>query len=347
MSIINQMLRDLDARGAASIEPPAGGIHAPAKKHSPGGRMAALLVLLSMLGVAGYLVLSERMPKASKPSPPATIARHDLVSAPVVVPSPVLVETQPEPEPPPVKQAAAPEPAPVVVKSSVEPVGQMKRALALSMPAVRETPAVPVSVQAEPVIVKKVVVLSPENEAQQLFDDAQALRRTGKIDAAIGKYRQALERNPGMLNARIQLARLMQESGQADAALSLLKTGYDQQPDTGLAIAEGRLLAELGRRDEALNWLARGREGLRPADHALMGALLSQSQRHEDAVKAYQRALVADPNQGGWLLGLGLALESLGRNEEAQMAYRNALEHGEFKSDVANFLRQKLGASGR
>lgn len=345
MSIINQMLRDLDARGAASSEPPVGGMHVPVKQHFPGVRMAAWLVLLSLLGVAGYFALSRAVPTAGKPTPPARIAQH--APAPVVVSPPARVDPPPQPEPPPVKQAAAPEPAPVVVKSSVVHVGQMKRALDLSIPSVRETPAVPVSAQAEPVVVKKVVVRSPESEAQQFFDEAQSLRRAGKVDAAIGKYRQALERNPGMLNARIQLARLMQESGQTDAALSLLKTGYDQQPDNGLAIAAGRLLADMGRRDEALNWLARGREGLRPADHALMGALLSQSQRYEDAVKAYQRALVADPHQGGWLLGLGLALESLGRNDEAQMAYRDALEHGEFKSDVANFLRQKIGAAGK
>ncbi|NDP60902.1 MAG: hypothetical protein GZ090_16255 [Oxalobacteraceae bacterium] len=146
-----------------------------------------------------------------------------------------------------------------------------------------------------------------------------------------------------MRGARISLVKLMQDNGQVDAAFSLLKTGYDQQPDDALAIAAGRLMADRGRREEALTWLERGREGLRPADHALMGALLSQTLRYEAAVKSYQRALAADPSQGGWLLGLGLALESSGRIEDAHVAYRNALESGEFKPDVVKFLRQKLG----
>ena len=84
---------------------------------------------------------------------------------------------------------------------------------------------------------------------------------------------------------------------------------------------------------------------MRPADHALMGALQSQTLRYEAAVKSYQHALASDPNQGGWLLGLGLAQEALGRVEDAHATYRNALEHGEFKPDVVKFLRLKLGMS--
>jgi MSHA biogenesis protein MshN len=112
-----------------------------------------------------------------------------------------------------------------------------------------------------------------------------------------------------------------------------------------LAIAIGRMLADQGQRKEALDWLARGQGGLRPADHALMGALLSQMQRHEEASQAYQRALAADPSQGGWLLGQGLALEAQGRVEEARIAYRHALERGQFKPEVTRFLRERSDTS--
>jgi len=216
-------------------------------------------------------------------------------------------------------------------------------ALQKPQPLILQRSEVPVVAPRDSAVVKKLTELSPEAEAQQHYDDAQTLRRAGKLDAAMARYRQVLERNPGMTSARIQLARLLQERGQADAALSLLKAGYEQRAEDGLAVAAGRLLADLGQRDEALDWLTRGQTGLRPADHALMGALLSQAQRHEEASRAYQRALAADPGQGGWLLGLGLALEAQGLTEEARVAYRNALERGQFKPEVIRFLRERSG----
>jgi MSHA biogenesis protein MshN len=201
--------------------------------------------------------------------------------------------------------------------------------------------------QLAPASVRKVMLLTPEAEAQQYYDEAQALRRAGKLDAAMGKYRQALERNPAMTGARLQLVRLLQDKGQVDAALALLKAGYELRADDGLAIAAGRLLADRGQRESALDWLQRGQSSWRPADHALMGALLSQAHRYEEASRAYRQALAADPGQGGWLLGLGLALEAQGRLEEARMVYRNALERGQFKPEVIRFLQEHSGVSGQ
>lgn len=361
MSIINQMLRDLDKRGAASNEQAAASNHLPALKRGPDVRLAAVLsVLVLGGGLAGYWAVANMLNKEPPPAAVAMAPPAAAQEAPAAVPEPepgadTLVEAvghvAPEPlpvEPMPVKPIAKPEPAPAELKSvMVVPTAPTVRPpvapkLIVPPPVSVPDPA-PAPTVAESSVVKKPAELTPEAEAQQLYDDAQALRRAGKVEAAMGKYRLALERHAGMRSARVQLARLLQDNGQPDAAFSLLKAGYDQKPDDGLAIALGRLLADQGRREEALNWLERGRDGLRPADHALMGALLSQTLRYEAAVKSYQRALVADPNQGGWLLGLGLAQEAMGRIEEAHATYRIALERGEFKPDVVKFLRQKLG----
>ncbi len=361
MSIINQMLRDLDARGATSNEQPATAHYALPKRNGPSTRMVATLLVLALAGgLAGYILLSDTPDKESSPAVVAAVQPRvtspGLVAAPKPLPvlpaPPVPVEEYDRPSAPLVEPVANPAPAPAELKPLVTPAVQVARPLVApqqpAIQAIRGTPVpapalAPASVTAEPSVVKKMAELTPEMEARQLHDDAQALRRAGKIEAAMSKYRLALERQPGMRSARIQLARLVQDSGQPDAAFSLLKAGYDQKPDDGLAIAAGRLLADQGRREEALNWLERGRDGLRPADHALMGALQSQTLRYEAAVKSYQRALAADPNQGGWLLGLGLAQEAMGRIEDAHVTYRNALDRGEFKPDVVKFLRQKLG----
>ena len=345
MSVINQMLRELDARGAAAPALPAASSGTVRASRRPAGLMLGGLGLLAAGAAAIYWTLPVAPTVVETSAAPVTVRQEaapvavvSAQAAPDIQAAPQAVMVAPPGEPAITAvvpfQAAVPAPK-IIVETSDRPIEPLALAQTVE-PSVTQT---------APAVVKKMTELSPEAEAQQHYDDAQALRRGGKLDAAIGKYRQALARSPEMTSARIQLARLLQESGQADAALSLLKAGFEQRADDRLAIATGRLLADMGQRDEALDWLARGQAGLRSADHALMGALLSQAQNHEEAGRAYQRALAADPSQGGWLLGLGLALEAQGLLEEARMAYRNALELGQFKPEVIRFLRERSGLS--
>lgn len=369
MSVINQMLRELDARGGAAVDASVTPIRPAAARRRPAWRAlgGAALAAAGAAAIYGLLpdapatntpqdvpVVARQESKASNPNNPsdpnkpvgaASPPRFAPVFAPDAAPPPVQASA-----PPPA--AAAPLPALVASRQPQEPVrelpqGETERppqaSTGLSVPVLSMDKSTPLIA---PAVVKKMAAPSPEAEAQQHYDDAQALQRAGRYDAAIGQYRQALERNPGMAGARIRLAGLLQEKGQAGAALTLLQTGFEQRADDGLAIAAGRLLADLGQRDTALDWLQRGEAGLRPADHALMGALLSQASRHEAAGRAYQRALAADPGQGGWLLGLGLAMEAQGRRDEARAAYRNALERGRFNPEVTQFLRERSGGSG-
>ncbi len=346
MSVINQMLRELDARGSTPAELPVKPVRPLGAKRRHAGLVLGGMALLAA-AAAGYWM---RHPVPATDVPPhAPAAARQQTDAVSIAPAATAAAKQPVPLP----AAAASEPTIVVSRQppgrepSREEAQQAPRQALSAPPAPfpslrgqdRETPP------SEPAVVK-MTALSPEAEAQQLHDEAQLLRRSGKDDAAMGKYRQVLERNPGMTGARLQLAGLLRETGQADAALSLLTAGFEQRADDRLAIAAARLLADQGQREAALAWLQRGQTGLRPADHALMGALLSQAHRHEEASEAYRRALAADPGHGGWQLGLGLALEAQGRLDEARAAYRTALERAQFKPEVMQFLRERSGLSG-
>ena len=388
MSVINQMLRDLDAR---SHDVSRTAQHAEALPPVRTYRLsvhAAWLVLLPVAALLGYWVTMPAAKLGASPSADAgagpkpravpaaalhpaqaearggRLAAAPTALAPTAPASGEARESRRRPDaaaafvrvPPPVPAVqaspAALEKRPLAL-SRAQTLGpappqtaQAGRAFVVSVASPQDEPSSSGPGMAEPAVFKRTGEPSPESEAQQAYEEAESLRRAGKTDAALARYRQALERDPGMKPARQQAARLLQEGGQQEAASSLLQGGYALRPDPGLAIAAGRLLADLGRREEALLWLERGKAGLRPADHALMGALLSQLKRHEDAVRAYRRALAADPQQGGWLLGLGLALESQGRTDDAQGVYRQALQWGEFKPDVVRFLRQKTGNAG-
>lgn len=346
MSVINQMLRELDARGSPAADVPVTSPRPVGAGRRLAWRALGWTGLAAAGGAAAYWILPVVL-TTDAPQDVPVIARQEAKAANML---PDVTAPAVRPVPQPAGEAAGP--STVALQPAQKTAGgtaqeTAKRSLPVpSVPAVASLPAHPNALQAEPAVVKNMTVLSPEAEAQQHYDDAQALRRAGKQDAAMGKYRQALERNPGMTGARLQLAGLLQAKGQADAALELLKAGFELRADDGLAIAAGRQLADLGQREAALDWLQRGQAGLRPADHALMGALLSQAHRHEEASRAYQRALAADPGQGGWLLGLGVSLEAQGRSDEARTAYRAALDRGQFKPEVTQFLRERSGFPG-
>lgn len=345
MSIINQMLRDLDARGTA----PAAAPSTSARRVSSGGRLvgvAALVGSVGVCGVAAYLMMRDEPLRAPE--------KRDGLAQPRVADD-SAVATAAKPVAPPVSRplkthqptAHARElPATDALTGAKghdrahkppEPHAQATQASSAIAPSL--TP-----VLSRPVSVSKVPAPSPEIEAQQLFDDAQAMQRAGNTADAINFYQQALARNPSMQQARLALAALLRDSGRSDEALALLQAGYALRAHPAIAVMAGRMLADLGQREDALVWLARARDNLRPADLALMGALNAQLQRHDESIHAYQRALVSNPAQGGWLLGLGVSLEAAGRLDEARTAYRDALEHGRFKPEVEKFLRERSHA---
>lgn len=345
MSVINQMLRDLDARTAQGDVPtPRPAVESRALKWPTAG-VGLVLGLLLVVAAGIYWLLPgwdgrHTPPIMAGTGPQQTVATVGTSEFTPVVKTPESAATLPEVSPDPIVSRMA-----ASVDTPKRPVAAAQRpprptapplpgmALALEARLPRQGPADGV-VQIEP---------SAAAHAQRLFEEAQAHQQARDLEAAAAKYRQALERDPGLTQARIQLARLLQELGQADVGLSLLKTGHEQRSDALLAITAGRMLADMGQREEAIAWLARAQEGLRPADHALMGMLLSQAQRHEEAILAYRRAIASNPDHGGWLLGLGLALEAHGQIEQARTLYRRALERGQFKPEVVLFLRERSG----
>jgi MSHA biogenesis protein MshN len=348
MSAINQMLRDLDARNAPQT-PPAPALETAGDRHTgKRGRITITLILLG-LGVViagGFFAMKDRAGQRETggsmrhPAPVAALTPKAPAAVVPVQPIKPMVSA-------PVVVSSVQAPSAVVASKLAPPPAMPKLANAPRPPAlILPKVSAPVASHASEVI-KDNVELSPSAAAQQLQDEANALRREGKLDAARRKYRDALERNPGLSSARVQLAETMHVQGETEAALTLLKAAYNQQPDPELAVASGRMLASRGQRAEALIWLARGGAALRPADHALSAALLAQEQRYDEAIRAYQTALSADPHKGGWLLGLGLALEATGRREEAQMAYQQAQAWGEFKPEVVKFLNERVSTENR
>jgi MSHA biogenesis protein MshN len=75
---------------------------------------------------------------------------------------------------------------------------------------------------------------------------------------------------------------------------------------------------------------------------AFLAALLQRQGRHDEAVEQFRSALRAKPTVGVWWIGLGMSLQALKRNAEAQDAYRRARANGNLHPELAAFAEQRI-----
>lgn len=96
------------------------------------------------------------------------------------------------------------------------------------------------------------VISRPEPEAEDWLARAAALEPTD-LDAAIDAYRQAIAADPGLMEAYVNLGRLLHEAGRLQEAEAVYRSGAVFHPEEALLhFNRGVLLSDLGRKSEAL-----------------------------------------------------------------------------------------------
>ena len=183
-----------------------------------------------------------------------------------------------------------------------------------------------------------------------LLSEAVALDQQGRLDDAKAPLLRALAADPLNVEARQMLVRLNFDTGRLDEAQALLAEGYRLMPvQSGFSLALARLQAETGDVNGAIKRLQDGlpAAGDDPKYHAMLAALLLRVQRHDEAVKHYLVALRSDPANATWLVGVGVALEALGKRADAAEAYLRADGANNLPPELARFVGDRLAQLGR
>lgn len=350
MSLINDMLRDLDARRQAS-----GGLDALALQgvgpslatHTPVLPLGRLLLLIGLaVGVAagglyawapGNPVVPETASPVGPSSPPVRVA-----------PAPALVETASPvpPETPAVSrgtQAVVTEAAP----REAEPKAPLPAVAQQAPAAVSRVPAA--SADAASVSRTRVRTLTSTEQAQQAFEQGASALRQEQHRRAEGLLREALALQPGHSQARLALASLQLRLQRPDEALALLAAGLALEPQSvELARLHGHLLLQQDRLQEARRVLetAAPGAGQRADFQALLGTLYQRLGDHEQAVNHYRQALGLQPDQGLWWMGLGVSLEQTHQGSAARDAFRTALGYP-LSPALQQYIQGRLTALGR
>lgn len=186
---------------------------------------------------------------------------------------------------------------------------------------------------------------SPEHyDALLALGEAHRLRAAGpEAEAA---YRRAIAANAQAAEPHLGLGRLLAQLGRRDEALAALRRAHELAPESPDVDYElGRLLGGepgLGHlRDAAAN---------RPSwaqAHAALGDALLQAGQSEAAVEAFRAALARDADLTSARSGLGRALMGAGELAQAERTLRDALGRVSNDAGAASALADVLARAGR
>ena len=359
MSLINQMLQDLDARRAAhgvgtSMHNDVRPLPQPQASRLP-IILGSLVFFVLVGGFALYLwvVRSD------------VVAPASIVSLPVkvVLPGPTIVEPQPVAlslqdlegslriadtiSLPIEKRFKAP-------MASVKPVTEAnERAAARSKVAETEPKPVPSSVMPQvsskstkpPAIERTDAVGSQRERAESDYRKAISAVNQGRVDEALAGLRNALRQDGFHSASRQLLVKLLLEAKRTDEAIQVLQDGLQVQPaKLNWAMSLARLQVDRGDLNGAWKTLDFSQPAAENnADYqGFLAHVLQRLGRNKEAAEHYQSAARLSPGDGRWWLGLGLALDAEGRSSEAREAFMRARKSGNLSAELNALAEQKL-----
>jgi MSHA biogenesis protein MshN len=375
MSLINRMLQDLDARRethGAGANLPNDVRPLPA---APPSRLPWMLAALAGFGVAAlavYFALREPAapvvppapPVATQPAPLAVRAEAGVALAPVpaepVVPEPAGKNV-------PAEISAAKAEAPRESETLAAPARRADAPVEAprNEPAKREAAALPDKAEAAPVRVEKTVetppaenraakrvsieksepAVPPQDRAETAYRKAIAAVDQGRPAEAQEILRDALRADGLHVAARQLLVRLLLEARQVNEAVEVLREGLHGQPaQIGWAMTLARLQVDRGDPAGAALTLQNSLPAaFGNADYlGFAGHLQQRLGNGQEAASLYQAATRLAPDDGRWWLGLGLAMEAEGRNDQALAAFQRARQCGNLSRELAALVEQKL-----
>lgn len=368
MSLINQMLKDLDARHDADAR---ARLHRevrplPAANDNRGLRLTiAVLAVLALLACAWWAY--PRLIAEQRSVPPVTApVASAAVSAPVAAP-PVAAVVAPAAVSPVAAEAASIPDAMLDGSSGLKMSAMLDRVPATPpaeprptrAPTRSDTPSTPsaaagervakvetASKPAAAIIEKQLPTTKGGREpSESEYRRAMALVNGARIQEATDILLDVLGRDGNHAASRQLLARLLIEQRRLDEAYAILAEGLALQPgQVGWAMTLARLQVERGDVAGAARTL-QGSQRYATGNGDYLGFAANVHQRlgqYKAAVDLYHEAIRVVPNEGRWWLGLGLALESDQRNTEAREAFLRARATGSLNADLQALVDQKL-----
>ncbi len=364
MSVINQVLSDLEKRGAAGL-PGDTVIRAVPVRHKRRALwliMAGGVVTIAAVGLWGNRGEMVATPPLTPPAPIHKITAQEN-PAPAELPAPPGI-TAAEPSTAASKKSAAPamrlsfELSSIPLPSNLHAQSQPTKHNASTAQKSAAKPAKPAKPAREKLPAREKPPVNADKQikqfsAQQILDNefrrATTLVQQGRSNEAYAAYEAMLQRDAGYDGARQAMIAILLDSKRNVDAEHLLQDGLQHNvKHSGFAMLLARLQVERGALPDAVETL---RKTLPYADRqaeyqAFVAALLQRQNNHQEAIEHYKVAVQLAPHSGVWLMGMGISLHALQHNEEARDVFKRAIETGSLSVELQAFVAQRLKELG-
>lgn len=374
MSLINQVLQDLDRRHAGGDALPQAARSVPqtppraprwtrALLAAVAGAAVAIAAALAWHSAQGSVSTSRvaasseavaRLPPPAQrvvPAPPApALAAAPVRAEPIAATSPLPAMT-------PASASAAP---PLYVSIEPRSTGEAAmRALPAPPPPTRAAASAAAPATADDKLEvrldKRVPKASARERAEAEYQRGLALHGQGRTQDAASAFAEALREDPRHAPARQALAIALMGESRLDEAQRLLQEGLELNPGhLVFATTLARVRADRHDPAGAIEGLAaaladdRGRAGGERADAlALLATLQQRAGRHAEAVDNFAAALGIAPGSGIWWTGLGISLAATGRADSAREAFERARATDSLAPELARFVDERLRLARR
>jgi tetratricopeptide (TPR) repeat protein len=191
---------------------------------------------------------------------------------------------------------------------------------------------------------------TPATEFYRLFDEAWDLQQKKQNEAAIARWRKALELSPDDAKAHTNLGVLLADTGKLDEALAHYRKAVEAEPDYPLGYTNlGVVLARGGKSSEAIPYFEKALE-LSPRDadaHSNLGAALAELGRLDEAIAHCRTALEIRPDHSEAHGNLAMALARAGKLDEAIPHFEKALVDNPDSPAIHSNLAGALIETGR
>lgn len=347
MSLINQMLKDLETRSASHEGESAGILRGLSGTSTTSDWQGKILV--TALIVMAVIAFSFYMWKEGRYEQSLYVYAQNLTEVPVAR---VITREKVEEEKKNVQLVKNNKNIATLYDNSLQPLlnADLKKAIEEKMehrtiqpvPATKRVKAEQKKKPSE--IIKKDKPLSRGDLAETSYRYAVRQLKDGYFTLALQSLEASLNHDRKHVAARDLLANLLVRNQRMDKALSVLSDGIEIYPyQLEFIQLYARLLAEKGIVEPALEVLERISPDITTQSdyHALRATLYQQAGRYDRAINIYQDVLRIKPDKGRWWMGLALSLESRGDQKSALKAYRNAVLTSDLNYRMKSFAEQK------